>query len=162
VFEPHRQHTAPARRSYSERRGAFAGVPNTLPPQDLNRSAKLGRVGCSAPKSPRSGSAASLGRARHKTSFYNMLGNQGQTGRAAASTFHSVIPSSARDLAGSFISHPQSNRQSRRPSFNLLADGFVLAVEGHGFSRAANRDAALAAEGTRSLAWSLLRKGSFV
>ncbi len=81
MFEPHRQHTAPARRSYSERRGAFAGVPNTLPPQDLNRSAKLGRVGCSAPKSPRSGSAASLGRARHKTSFYNMLGNQGQTGR---------------------------------------------------------------------------------
>src|SRR4029077_15407198 len=74
------RHTAPAKRSYSERRGAFAGVPNTLPPQDLNRSAKLGRVGCSAPKSPRSGSAASLGRARHKTIFYNMLAKQGQTG----------------------------------------------------------------------------------
>jgi hypothetical protein len=28
-----------------------------------------------------------------------MLGEQGQMGRAAASTFHSVIPSSARDLA---------------------------------------------------------------
>jgi len=47
----------------------IAGVPNTLPPQDFNRSAELGRVGCSAPESPRAGSEVSPGRPVTKRVF---------------------------------------------------------------------------------------------
>ncbi len=47
----------------------MAGVPNTLPPQDFNRSAELGRVGCSAAEGPRVGSSSLPRATRHKTSF---------------------------------------------------------------------------------------------
>jgi len=45
----------------------MAGVPNTLPLQDLNRDAELGRVGCSS--CPRQGNAT-FPSLRHKTKFY--------------------------------------------------------------------------------------------
>ena len=36
-------------RTLAERPNCFAGVPNTLPPQDWDRNAEFGRVGCAAP-----------------------------------------------------------------------------------------------------------------
>jgi len=35
-------------RPLAERPNRFAGVPNTLPPQDWDRNAEFGRVGCAA------------------------------------------------------------------------------------------------------------------
>ena len=51
----------------------MAGVPNTLPLQDLNRDAELGRVGCQMCR--RLGSDPSPW---HKTNFYNTLEGAGQ------------------------------------------------------------------------------------
>jgi hypothetical protein len=56
----------------------MAGVPNTLPLQDLNRDAELGRVGYSP--HPEQGNAATRS-STHRTKFYNMLETTGQTDR---------------------------------------------------------------------------------
>src|SRR5580704_12544946 len=52
----------------------MAGVPNTLPLQDLNRDAELGRVGCSS--CPKQGNAT-FPSPRNKTNLYNMLDESG-------------------------------------------------------------------------------------
>jgi len=59
-------------------RGPVAGVPNTLPLQDLNRDAELGRVGCSSCSGQGTATSPSP---RHKTNFYSMLQRSGQTNR---------------------------------------------------------------------------------
>jgi len=56
----------------------MAGVPNTLPLQDLNRDAELGRVGCSLCPGQTTATSQSPW---HKTKFYNMLDTAGQTNR---------------------------------------------------------------------------------
>jgi len=74
-------HRSPTTLKNAERREHMAGVPNTLPLQDLNRDAELGRVGYSL--HPEQGNAATRS-SRHRTKFYNMLETTGQTDRNKA------------------------------------------------------------------------------
>jgi len=74
----------------------MAGVPNTLPLQDLNRDAELGRVGCSL--CPGAGKCY-VPRPRHKTSFYNMLEGSGQTNRGCGWKNLSYLPNTPTALS---------------------------------------------------------------
>ena len=58
-----------------------AGVPNTLPPQDWNRNAEFGRVGCSVPSYQQHlpyGPVPHLLGPWHRTDLYNMIRRAGQ------------------------------------------------------------------------------------
>jgi len=92
-FSPHLGTHRPAL-STTRALGAWPRVPNTLPPQDWNRDAELGRVGSSLCRASQLRHKRLNQSARHpgmkipgrepasKTCFYNMLGTGGQTRQA--------------------------------------------------------------------------------